>query len=275
MWANPSSKGPPASGVGPLMSNVRAPMLVSFLDDDRTLQPDTSGFNKIGIVTACGHVVYERKRRIIKAPQSVILHLPQRITELPAGLDRPNVDAYFLENHLTFDVFNLGLYYYLKKDAEFFIHPLRLPKHDEIGALEHAKRCERLLAEAKTGDLLHTFTPTSFMSRTIARIDNGPWSHAAIISDTGTVLEAVPGGVREISLTHYLTQPYRVGLYRVRGGIPDHGRAMAWARSEVGKPYAYKEAAIAGLKKVLRIENRKSTPNDIGSAYGVILVCRV
>jgi hypothetical protein len=250
-------------------------MLVSFLDDDRTLQPDASGFNKIGVLTACGQVVYERKRQIVKAPQSVILHLPKRTTELPAELDRPNVDAYFLKNHLTFDVFNLGLHCYLKKDAEFFAHPVRLPEHDEIDALEHAKRCKGLLAEARTGDLLYTFTPTSFMSRMIAGIDDGPWSHAAIVSDTGTVLEAAPGGVRETQLAHYLAQPYRLGLYRLRGGLQDLERVMAWVRSQVGKPYAYRKAAVAGLKKLLRIENRKSTPNDIGSDYRVILVCRV
>lgn len=152
---------------------------------------------------------------------------------------------------------------------------MRLAVHDRIDAIEHRRRCDVLTSTARPFDLLLTFDPTSSMSRTIAWISDGPWSHSATIGLTGGLYEAVMSGVREVELDHYLRSPFRLGLYRLPYAIEDPAAAEEFLRAQLGKRYAVGKAVWAGVACVLRLPGRKPLPNDLLRRRSCTLVARV
>lgn len=250
-------------------------MIIIFRDADRSRPVDQTGYNKIGIITANGTAVFQHRRRIVRVPEANIELFPQYRQPLPPELDRALVDQFFLENYPSVDLFHLGLHKVLKRESHYFMRPLRLPMHDEIDGKTHADRWRVLEASAQRFDLLFTFDTRSWTSRLISLIDNGPWSHVAIVTGDGTVIEATTSGIREDSISMYSARRFRLGLYRVEGGIQNPDAGITWARSKIGKEYSYKKAAISGLQKMLSIPRWIPTPNDSASSEYQTLICRV
>ena len=56
-----------------------------------------------------------------------------------------------------------------------------------------------------TGDMLCVFDTKNVFSWVISKVDRGPWSHTAICTGEGTVLEAITTGVCERPLDVYAT----------------------------------------------------------------------
>lgn len=81
----------------------------------------------------------------------------------------------------------------------------------------------------------------SFLLRTITW---SAWSHCALITDRGTVVEALWGqGVVETPLSEVLARSSKVGYRTI--ACPDDAAAQAFALAQVGKPYDY--AGVVGL----------------------------
>ena len=152
---------------------------------------------------------------------------------------------------------------------------MHAPLHDEIDSFEHERRCALLAASAQPFDELFTFDPTSWISRRIASLSNGLWSHVGTVGLEGVLYEAVTSGVRAVELTKYLRQPYRLALYRPNGAIGDPHAADAWLQSQVGKRYAFGKATWAGLASVLNLPGRQPLPNDLLRRYAHVEVARV
>lgn len=69
------------------------------------------------------------------------------------------------------------------------------------------------------------------------------WSHCAIVTPEGTVIEAVYPRVREVTLAAYLDDN---GVTQIEDmACHDPAAAAAWARAQVGKRYDL--AAVLGL----------------------------
>ena len=67
----------------------------------------------------------------------------------------------------------------------------------------------------------------------------GRWSHCALLSHNGTVIEStVPGGVREVPYIDFLSRHSRVEAVKVSCLRPDRG--MAFAQEQIGKPYDWR-----------------------------------
>jgi len=109
---------------------------------------------------------------------------------------------------------------------------------------------------------LFTFDTDSLFSKLISVVDKGPWSHVATCTGEGTIIEALTAGVQERSIEVYVTPKYRVGLYRFRDGIPDPEKGVAFGRDQIGKPYNFSVAAIAGIQKIFMHRRIVPTPND-------------
>ena len=62
------------------------------------------------------------------------------------------------------------------------------------------------------------------------------WSHNGVLTPEGTVIEARwPDGVVETPLDAFIARASRFELCEF--DCPDPGAAVAWARSQIGKPY--------------------------------------
>lgn len=251
-------------------------MLVYFQKRKLTLKERTpDGFTKVGIAPGDGMVYFEHFWKTKALPLEEVKRRPCQAFELPEKFDRSKIREFFCVNHPSAELFQAALRAILSDKPEYFDRPLRTPPHDSIDHEEHQRRCEALASVAQPLDMLCTFDPTSRMSRFIARIDAGPWSHTATVARGGMIFEAVTSGVRQIALTEYLQWPYRLGLYRSDSPVPDPEAGEVFMQGQLGKPYAFGKATLAGLARILRLDGRKLLPNDLALLEGLHLVCRV
>lgn len=238
-------------------------MLITFADNDRTQKADSTGFNKIGYITQSQQVIFPWRNRLIKKPLSVIEKTPHKRFPVPEVFGADNVEKFFVENFQTLDLFNLGLSSILQTDVAYFALPIKLPRLEPIDKQSRYNRWIALKSLASKGDLLFTFDTASLFSKIISLVDSGPWSHCAIYTGAGTVIEAITAGVCERSIDVYVDSRYRVGLYRLRSDLPDQDNTVEFDRSIIGQPYSYRKAAVVGIQKLLRLPRSFPTPNDL------------
>lgn len=75
-----------------------------------------------------------------------------------------------------------------------------------------------------------------------------PWSHCGIWTPDGTVLEAnYPHGVREVALATFLKHASHWEFVDI--DVPDEAAGIAWARSQIGKPYDVWGVIGLGLRR--------------------------
>jgi hypothetical protein len=252
-------------------------MLTLFLDRDRTQRIDHTGFNKVGYVTQSRYVIFPWRHKLVKEKLSVIEKLPHKLGRLPENLGLENIERFFTENYQSLDLFNLGLSMILKNDAAYFVNPLKLPRLEPIDNRVWNDRWVSLKNMVTTGDMLCIFDTKNLFSWVISKADRGPWSHTAICTGEGTVLEAITSGVCERPLDIYATPHYRVGLYRDKSGLLNQKQKdlLEFGRSQIGKPYSYRTAVIVGIQKLLRMRQSVPTPNDLAITPNFELVAYV
>ena len=140
--------------------------------------------------------------------------------------------------------------------------PVKLPRLEPIDKQSRFYRWIALKSLASKGDLLFTFDTANLFSKIISLVDSGPWSHCAIYTGAGTVIEAIASGVCERSIDIYADSRYRLGLYRLRSDLQDQDNTVESDRSIIGQPYCYRKAVVVGVKKLLRLPRSFPTPND-------------
>jgi hypothetical protein len=243
------------------------PCLIMFRDRDPWHRVDDTGFNKVGYISQSGSVFHlQGPRRFTSSHGGKIEAGPHAYLVLPQQLELTRVDAYFSKNFPDRDLFRLGINALMKPDAKCFDHPVKLPIVDQIDEAERRRRCEQLIGKASCGDLLLTTDLSSPVSRFIAWMTNGPWSHAAICIGEGDLVEATTKGVVQRPLHIYDRPGIRLGLYRSPLKTDDTLEALKLrARRELGKGYDYKAAFRAGWEKFFHVEGRKTghVPNDL------------
>lgn len=185
---------------------------------------------------------------------------------------------FFTENVLNPRLMNLGLRTLTWGDLAFFDHPIRLPKLRPIDAQEHEKRWLHLLSCVRAGDTLEVLDESSVVSRLIAKIDIGTWSHTATYVGDGRVVEAITSGVAERSIGVYRMQQYRIGIYR----LPDLqqeslAKMLQFARAQIGKGYNWSGVTRVALKKLLRLNLYQGgqfnfSPNDLPTLINFRLI---
>ena len=247
-------------------------MLISFADSDRSHKRDETGHNKVGYITQMGEVIFPLRSRIARRSLSKIERLPSRKVPIPDGFDANCVEKFFVENFQTIDLFNQGLMAIVRGEFGYFSNPIKLPRLNAIDIDERNSRWNELRLRIRERDLLFTFDTKSAFSNVISFIDNGPWSHVAMCTGQGTIIEAIAAGVQERPLEVYADPRYRVGLYRPIGLTEVDGGSLEFLRSQIGKPYAYAKAALAGAQKLFGISRFAPTPNDLAVSRHLQLI---
>ena len=251
------------------------PFLIAFLDSDRFHKPDNIGFNKIGYLTHSGGVIFPLRRNLVQTHISNILKLPFQFLQVSVDIEVENIEMFFIENFQSIDLFNLGLFKMLQNDVGYFRDPVKLPRLNPIDNQTRDKRWRGIKDKITEGDLLCTYDTKSFISKIISKVDRGPWSHCALYSGEGTVLESISIGVVERSLEVYNTSRYRIGLYRVKFDVPNKKEILEFARSKIGEKYSFKKALMAGIQKHFDVPRLAPTPNDLAMGANFELIAFV
>ncbi|HTO66851.1 MAG TPA: hypothetical protein VMM15_37010, partial [Bradyrhizobium sp.] len=200
------------------------PALMMFRDWDLWYKPPRYSvgwceYNKTGYVSDAGWVVYPFWRSLRKAPFEAIRKRKHTLVPLSFMTNLESIEAFFSQNRANASLFFQGLNALAKHDDTFFEPPVRLPILQPISREEFERSWEQLLLLVRPTDQIMVIDTNSFISRAIAAVDQGVWSHVAGYVGNGNIIEAGLSGVVERPLTVYRSQRYRIGLYRVRSII--------------------------------------------------------
>lgn len=238
-----------------------------FRDYDVWHRPDKSGMNKVGYITSGNTVIHQVRQHFVEIPFGQLSKKQPDLFEINCSEERKaQIEAFFTLNMPNPDLMQRGLQALLKGPHDFFENPVRLPKLFPISKAEHEKRWNELPHILIAGDCIQVFDENSFVSKIIAAVDHGCWSHSAVYTGDQTIIEAVTAGCSERPVSVYKDPRFRLGVYRHPNFSEEQVRiGIAFLRAQLGKPYAWRKVFILGLQKLLHIhrDTRKLSPNDI------------
>lgn len=243
--------------------------LCKFLDRNPFHRPGPSGLNRVGYGTRRGTMIYQRKYNFVEVPLERLR--PKRIEAYEIKGSETQLDAietFFTGNVLNTFLMNRGLLAVAHGPRDLFDAPIQLPILRPITHAEWTRRWQELPDILQKLDTIQVFDGTSRNSRLIAAIDRGSWSHTAMYSGDGTVLESITSGVRERPLEVYRRPGIRIGVYRMTGApTAEADKAISWARQRIGNGYGWAQLGKKGFQTLLRLhpepERFIASPNDL------------
>jgi hypothetical protein len=183
-----------------------------------------------------------------------------------------NIETFFAQNRPNADLFFQGLNAFGRRDDAFFESPVRLPILQPISPGEFEKKWEQLLILVRPTDQIMVTDTSSLLSRAIASLDQGVWSHVGGYVGDGKIIEAILSGVVERPLNVYRSPQYRIGLYRVKGfdgnvETPESAKRIesfvAFVRARVGARYGYRNFVRLAAIKVFGLGQKWRNEHDI------------
>ena len=239
--------------------------VIIFLDKMTKQAPDESGCNQIGVLLANKKIHFVRKRRVMEMGLAQLNS--SRLSALPfksSEFARSFLE-YFERNKGNRHLFTAGLKALSAENEAFFSSPTIMPQFKRYGSYkEYEEAWNNLMPQLKKADLLCTFDEKSLISRFIARLDKGKWSHSATYMGNGQIIEAIAQGIVKRDITAYKSKHIHIGIYRRFDMTPQLAEAMIQELlSHIGKGYSYKKAIWLGLRIVLGLQLDASKPQDV------------
>lgn len=224
--------------------------------------------NKVGYVTRTDQVLYPYHYGIRQEPLSDVLKKRRcTLMEVSRGPPEDNLERFFTENYPNPSLFSMG-FYLIKDYPQYFDHPIRLPILDTISEADFYARWDALPSVLEPGDSILSTDTESWISRSIARFDHGPWSHTATYIGRGLVVEATTAGVICREIEAYRHPRFRIGIYRVDATKEQLQEMVRLVCSQIGGRYNYYGVLqLAAWKLRNRMPSIKSdailvSPND-------------
>ena len=238
--------------------------LVFFNDRDPAHKVGAGEPNKVGYVTQSGTVVHLRGRRLIVSNRAALERFNLSQVDMPASEDECEAaENIFARRPLDPVRFNAALLALKERRLVALAKNIEPIPFEKLSAEEREIRWRKLAGSVQRGDLLMTFNSDSFISRMIAWVDRGPWSHSALCSGNGTVFEAITQGVCERPLDVYRPENFRLGLYRLPLSEQQREKLPSDLKGEVAYGYSYKKAMVVGWFKFAGLMRNIPTPNDL------------
>jgi hypothetical protein len=247
------------------------PVFALFRDFDPCYRVDATGYNKIGYVCNDRTVVYPRFCGITKSDLKQIAKKKHRLIYMP--FEQYHVKTGFRNNVGNIELFYIGINAIknaiINNDYSYFDNPIKLPLLSQISSEEFKFRWDQLSNLLLPGDILMTFDSRSVISRVIAMVDHGTWSHSALYIGDGRICEAITAGVVERSIDAYRFPRFRIGVYWADALAIDReerNSRINFTRSQVGKPYPYYKVSKLAAKKLLSFRCPWSPRNIMSSS---------
>jgi hypothetical protein len=239
--------------------------LILFREWDPWYRPDASGFNKVGYIANDGTVIFPRRGRVARRPLSALLKKPHQLMRNDNFPRAQAANTFFTCNIINMAMFNLAMKLLSVPDSPFWDDPIKMPILRPITPEEHKLLWDELKPALELGDTIFTLNTKNPISRLIAYLDQGSWSHLGIYTGNGRIFESIPSGTVERSIEVYRDPRYRLGIYRDELTAQQKEVMPTVTRSMVGGGYDFGAALRLGLRMALRFrpseDRRNVTPN--------------
>jgi len=229
------------------------------------LGPKT-GCNQTGIFVSHSEIIFVRKRKVQKINVDELKGTKVAIHKVADGSLSRNIVAFFKNIKDNYRMFGLGIRALANHNFEVFDSENIMPKFENYSSIaQYDIAWSELTSKLRKGDLIFTFNKKSRISKLIAAIDNGSWSHCGIYMGQGNIFEAISKGRVVRNIEAYKNLNIHLGVYRsgmAKQSFTDE-TINKFVNEEAGPDYGYLKAILLGIRTVLGLNNDKFSPTDV------------
>jgi len=250
-----------------------------FYDKKDKTKPDETGFNKIGVFIDNETIIYYSNGmlrtvsidKLKKHTEKINIMIPDK------NFDYDGVVAYFKNNSYNINLFNLGLFAADKNIPEILHSGQMIPtKFIDYSTEDYERAWSTLYSKIEPCDLIFVRNRNSIVSKFIAKIDNGFWSHVATYMGFNYIHDTCPPQTRIRSLAYYKKNKFSIGVYRPIGITSlQKAEMLAFLVKNTGKGYNYFGAIILGIRLLLHLKTPIPSPNGLifrGGLYPIFFI---
>lgn len=240
-----------------------APGSIIFFNDPRTRRKaDESGYNQYGVFLSNGKVIFRKPNWLGNKGKTRELS-PEMLGDVIKVSCHPDISfvkkfcTYFEINRHNYNLFKLGMKKLTSNELIFFDCPEIMPEWDEIKFDNNKERWQGMYQIIKPGDVFFTFDPRSMISKLIAHLDGGSWSHVGRCLGGGLISEATTKGRIINDFEYYRKRKIHVGIYRQWSDLTEEQSLDLVAESlrRLGGKYNYIGALKCGFNTILGRDN--------------------
>ena len=252
--------------------------LILFFDK-KTKEPPgpKTGCNQTGVLISEQTILYCRNRKIVHIEIDDLIGSKVTILGLKDKTKSEKIINYFKKSKSNYRLFKLGVRALMQHNMKVFDDPYIMPKLRKYGYEdEHQKNWDRVYSKLQKSDFIFTYNSKSLISKIIARIDKGSWSHSGIYVGNGEIFEAISKGVVKRKIDVYRNKHIHLGIYRsidyelLTNNDIDEILDTFYVES-LGLKYGFHKALILGIRTLLGLTEDKFSLTDL-TPNGLIYV---
>ena len=255
------------------MNNVTNPEsgdIVLFFDSRTKESPGkNTGCNQIGIFFTNEDILFCRNRKLIKLKLTQLTNTKVIIARCGDNSQRDDINNYLLKIGNNYRLFKLAVRAIQQRNLLALKEPFIMPTFSKITSLgEYENKWNSVISKLQEHDTFFTFDENSYLSKFIAKIDHGSWSHCGIYLGGGIITEVIKHGVVNRQLDIYKQKNIHFGIYRSPKIDLDYERGRKYLEGTLGDKYGYYKALRLGVRTLFgfnedRFESADLTPNGI------------
>ena len=239
--------------------------------DKKTQKPPgkKTGCNQIGIFISHNKILFCRKRTVIELNFNELAGSNVSIVAYKDTTLLPKIARFFDSNRDNYRLFALGTNALFCHNYKVFNVPEIMPKFgkQQIPDSEYEASWNRLISKMQKGDTIFTFNSKSLISKIIAKIDNGSWSHTGTYVGNGEISEMISTGYTKRSVEVYKQKHIHIGIYRFHQITPEQQGSIDDFVVECnemygGQGYPFFRALKLGIRTLLHLTDGKYRPQD-------------
>ena len=182
----------------------------------------------------------------------------------------PKIAEFFISAQNNYRLFNLGISAINANRLDFFDSGKSImPVFSNYLTDEHYNEAwKRVTSKLKKGDMICTFNSKSLISKTIARIDKGSWSHCGVYVGNNEIFEMISKGAVRRNIDAYKQKYIHFGIYRPIGSVyqmnmENDDYINHFIELSKNDKYSYLKALILGIRTILSFTDGKFSPVDV------------
>jgi hypothetical protein len=249
------------------MKTIQPGHIILFKDKLTKSPSSETRYNQIGIFVTEKNILFRRKRKIISINMDQLKGTEVLIVAPSQPEVVPKIAKFFNTAKGNYRLFNMGLNILkLERFGVFCSWENIMPTfNNDLTDEEYEKAWDRVTSKLRKYDQIFTFNSKSFISKTIAWIDKGSWSHCGVYSGNHEIFEVTWKGMFTRNLDIYKKKYIHLGVYR-RPDFPEEKLDYIDEYKKLNSYYGFypfHKALVLGIRTLLGFTDGKCSPHDL------------
>jgi hypothetical protein len=255
------------------MLNAEPGNVIFFYDELTKIPPGLkkTGCNQTGVFVDDKNILFCRGRKVVSIHKNKLLGTKVVITQIKDKALLPNISEYFKASRHNYRLFRLGIRALALCNFDVFKTQVIMPyfnEHDK--EIDHENAWNRVISKLQISDLIFTVDSKSILSRIIAAVDEGSWSHCGIYIGNNEIFEVTSKGAFTRAINVYNKKNIHLGIYRHYEMINCENFIDDFVKDNTSNnKYPYIKAFVIGFRTYFGLAD-SDNPEEILTPNGLV-----